>query len=324
MSEHVHQQNVPAKLAGYRLDQALAQMFPMYSRSRLTQWLKSGEILVDGSVLRPRDKLLGGELVNIAAKARVERQVAAQPVSLSVAYEDEAVIVIDKPVGLVVHPGAGNADGTLQNGLLHRWPTLEALPRAGLIHRIDKDTSGLLLIAKTLESHTELTRALAAREIHREYFAICCGVLTGGGTIDAAIGRHPHDRLKMTVRDDGRPAVTHYRVAQRFVAHTAIKVILETGRTHQIRVHFAHRRQPLLGDPVYGGRLRLPPGNDEALAEALRGFRRQALHAAELQFHHPESGDALTVQAPLPDDLEALLAALSAHQDRTLKQEAGA
>ncbi|MFK8054155.1 MAG: 23S rRNA pseudouridine(1911/1915/1917) synthase RluD [Woeseiaceae bacterium] len=316
MSEHVHQQVVPENLAGYRLDQALAQMFPKYSRSRLTAWLKSGEISVDGASVKPRTRLNGGEYVEIKATLTPPTEIAAQPVLFPVAFEDEHLLVVDKPAGLVVHPGAGNRDRTLQNGLLHRWPELANLPRAGLIHRIDKDTTGLLLVAKTLDAHTALTRALADREIHREYVAICHGVLTGGGTIDEPIDRHPRDRLKMAVVPGGRPAVTHYRVTERFVAHTQVRVMLDTGRTHQIRVHFAHRRHPLVGDPVYGGRARIPPGNDAELITALRAFKRQALHAARLEFDHPETGERQEVVSGLPADMQTLVEVLSAHRER--------
>ncbi|MEM7612142.1 MAG: 23S rRNA pseudouridine(1911/1915/1917) synthase RluD [Pseudomonadota bacterium] len=316
MSEHIHEHRVPEALAGLRLDQALAQMFPEYSRSRLTDWLKRGEITVDGASLKPKARLLGGEFVRVRATLPASEAVAPEPVALNVAYEDGEVIVIDKPAGLVVHPGAGNSSGTLQNGLLHRWPALAELPRAGLIHRIDKDTTGLLLIAKTLSAHTALTRQLAEREIHREYAAICHGVLTGGGTIDAPIGRHPQDRLRQSVRDDGRPAVTHYRLVERFASHTLVKVMLETGRTHQIRVHFAHQRHPLVGDRVYGGRMRLPPGNDAALISALQGFKRQALHAAKLEFVLPESGEPVTVEAPWPADFDDLVTTLREHAHR--------
>ncbi len=291
-------------------------MFPEYSRSRLTDWLKRGEITVDGETPKPRTRLAGGEYIEVNATMAVPEKVAAEPIALDIAYEDEQVIVINKPAGLVVHPGAGNSDGTLQNGLLHAWPVLAELPRAGLIHRIDKDTTGLLLVAKDLTTHTALTRQLAERDIHREYRAVCHGVLTGGGTIDAPIGRHPKDRLRMAVRSDGRPAITHYRVVERFAAHSLVRVMLETGRTHQIRVHFAHIRHPLVGDRQYGGRLRLPPGNDQQLANALRGFRRQALHAAKLEFTHPHSGEAVEVQAALPADFNALLTELADHQAR--------
>jgi 23S rRNA pseudouridine1911/1915/1917 synthase len=217
---------------------------------------------------------------------------------------------VDKPAGLVVHPGAGNVRGTLMNGLLHHAPFLETLPRAGIIHRLDKDTSGLLLVAKTLEAHTALVRDLAERRISRHYLAICCGVLTGGGTIDAPIARHPVDRLRMSVQEGGKPAVTHYRVIERFRGHTYIDVELETGRTHQIRVHFAYRRHPLAGDPVYGGRLRLPAGASDELIEALRHFPRQALHATRLLFRHPGSGEAVSLERHPPADFRALLEVL--------------
>lgn len=292
-------------------------MFPEYSRSRLTSWLKNGEITLDGLQVKPRTRLLGGEQVHVNATLEPPKDVVAQSIEFPVAFEDEHVLVINKPAGLVVHPGAGNPDSTLQNGLLHRWPDLAKLPRAGLIHRIDKDTTGLLLVAKTLNAHTSLTRALAEREIHREYVAVCHGVLTGGGTIKSSIGRHPRDRLRMAVVSDGRPAVTHYRVIDRFAAHTQVKVMLETGRTHQIRVHFSDKRHPLVGDQLYGGRLRLPPGNDQQLAAVLRGFRRQALHAERLQFAHPIDGEDREVTAPMPDDMVDLLRELSEHQQRT-------
>jgi 23S rRNA pseudouridine1911/1915/1917 synthase len=244
--------------------------------------------------------------------ARPEVAVASEPeaLHLEVAYEDDAVLVIDKPAGLVVHPGAGNPSGTLLNGLLHHVPALAGLPRAGIIHRIDKETTGLLLVAKTLPAHTALVRALAERVVMRRYVAVCQGVLTGGGTIDAPIGRHPVDRKRMAVQDEGRPAVTRYTVAERFRGHTRVDVALETGRTHQIRVHFAWRRHPLVGDPVYGGRLAVPAGASDALIAALREFRRQALHATRLEFPHPDSGEPVCVESPLPPDLEALLRVL--------------
>jgi len=229
---------------------------------------------------------------------------------LNIVHEDESLMVINKPAGLVVHPGAGNSSGTLMNGLLHHAPALEELPRAGIVHRLDKDTSGLLLIGKTLQAHTALVRQLGDREISRHYLAVCYGVLTGGGTIDAPIGRHRVDRKRMSIRDDGKPAVTHYTVLERFAAHTYIEVKLDTGRTHQIRVHFAHRRHALVGDPVYGGRLAMPAGASDRLITTLRRFRRQALHAARLEFVHPGSGEPLSFEAQPPDDFEDLLAAL--------------
>jgi 23S rRNA pseudouridine1911/1915/1917 synthase len=222
-------------------------------------------------------------------------------------HEDESLMVINKPVGLVVHPGAGNPSGTLMNGLLNHAAELEQIPRAGIVHRLDKDTSGLLLIAKTLESHTALVRLLGDREISRNYLAVCNGVLTGGGTIDEPVGRHPVDRKRMSIRPEGKPAVTHYTVIERFAAHTYISVVLETGRTHQIRVHFAHRRHALVGDPVYGGRLALPKGASEPLIAALRGFRRQALHATRLAFEHPKTGEPLSFEVPPPNDFLTLV-----------------
>ena len=233
-----------------------------------------------------------------------------EPIALDIVFEDEALLIVNKPAGLVVHPGAGQANRTLMNGLLAHEAGLAELPRAGIVHRIDKLTSGLLVVAKTLTAHTTLTRALAAHAIERRYLAVVAGVLTGGGRIDAPVGRDPVDRTRLAVRDGGRPAVTHYTVRERFAAHTAVEVRLETGRTHQIRVHFAHRRQPLVGDPVYGGRLALPKGASGATIEALRGFRRQALHAGRLAFAHPVSGERTIAEARVPGDLDALLTAL--------------
>ena len=298
---------IPAELAGLRLDQALARMFPEYSRSRLKEWLLAGNITIDGGARKPRDAVAGGELVSLTAVADVQVHAEPEPMALDVVYEDEALLVINKPAGLVVHPGAGNLAGTLMNGLLHHAPALEALPRAGLVHRIDKDTSGLLLVAKTLRAHTSLVRQLGDREVSRRYLAVCQGVLTGGGTIDLPIARHPVDRKRMSVQEDGKPAVTHYTVIERFRGFTYINVVLETGRTHQIRVHFAHRRHALLGDPVYGGRLALPRGASEPLIDVLRRFRRQALHAARLEFRHPVSDETMAFEAPLPADFVELL-----------------
>jgi 23S rRNA pseudouridine1911/1915/1917 synthase len=298
---------IPDELAGQRLDQALARMFPDYSRSRLKAWVLDGSVLVDGAARRPRDPVHGGESVVLVARADAAVRAGPEPMALDIVFEDADLLVINKPAGLVVHPGAGNASGTLMNGLLAHAPELESLPRAGIVHRLDKDTSGLLLVAKSLPAHTALVRALAERAVSRQYLAICNGVLTGGGTIDAAIERHPVDRTRMAVRETGRPAVTHYTVAERFRAHTCVNVVLETGRTHQIRVHFAHRRHPLVGDPVYGGRLALPAGASEALRDALRAFRRQALHAARLELMHPVTGEPLSFEAPPPADFQALL-----------------
>lgn len=307
MSQESTTKNVPDELAGQRLDRALAKMFPDYSRSRLKSWLIAGAITVDGESPRPRDPVQGGERVELNPVPEISVSAAPEPLSLDVVFEDDSLIVINKPAGLVVHPGAGNPGGTLMNGLLYHAPSLEEVPRAGIIHRLDKNTSGLLLIAKTLPAHTALVRLLADREISRHYLAVCNGVLTGGGTIKASIGRHPVDRTRMSIQENGKHAVTHYTVKERFAAHTYINVVLETGRTHQIRAHFAHRRHALVGDPVYGGRLALPKGASEPLIAALRGFRRQALHATRLALQHPETGEPLSFEVPPPADFLTLV-----------------
>jgi len=301
---------VPDELAGQRLDQALAALFPDYSRSRLQGWIRAGQVRVDGRTLRPRDKVDGGEEIVLSAELEDETRAEPEPIRLAVLHEDEEILVLDKPAGLVVHPGAGNAAGTLVNALLHHRPDLRVLPRAGLVHRLDKDTSGVMVVACTPGAHAALVRQLEERSVKREYEAVCVGVMTGGGTVDAPIGRHPVDRIRMAIREGGREAVTHYRVAARFRGHTHVLCRLETGRTHQIRVHLASIRHPIVGDPVYGGRFALPKGASPALIEALRGFRRQALHAARLELVHPGSGEIVHFEAPLAADLQALLAAL--------------
>jgi 23S rRNA pseudouridine1911/1915/1917 synthase len=301
---------VPDELAGQRLDQALAALFPDYSRSRLQGWIRAGQVSVDGRALRPRDKVDGGEVIVLSAELEDETRAEPEPIRLAVLHEDEEILVLDKPAGLVVHPGAGNAAGTLVNALLHHRPDLRVLPRAGLVHRLDKDTSGVMVVACTPGAHAALVRQLEERSVKREYEAVCVGVMTGGGTVDAPIGRHPVDRVRMAIREGGREAVTHYRVAARFRGHTHVLCRLETGRTHQIRVHLGSIRHPIVGDPVYGGRLALPKGASPALIEALRGFRRQALHAARLELVHPGSGELVHFEAPLAADLQALLAAL--------------
>jgi len=310
MAEKPLYKSIPDSLSGQRLDQALARMFPEYSRSRLKTWILDGQVRVDNREMRPRDPVMGGDQVML--NPMPEACITSEPesMSLNIALEDEDLLVINKPAGLVVHPGAGNPTGTLMNGLLHHAPALRRLPRAGIIHRLDKDTTGLLLVGKTLEAHTALVRALAEREISRQYLAVCNGVLTGGGTIDEPIARHPVNRLKMCVLEDGKPAVTHYRVIDRFRAHTYVRVDLETGRTHQIRVHFTYRRHPLLGDPVYGGRMQLPAGESEALVSAIRGFRRQALHASRLEFRHPRNGKLIELDCDLPEDMQHLFETL--------------
>ena len=305
-----HTAVVPDSAAGRRLDQVLAELFPEHSRSRLAGWVKSGDVLLDGATVRPRDPVLGGETVTLNAVLEVQTRAAPEAIPLDVLYEDEHLIVLDKPAGLVVHPGAGNPGGTLMNALLHHDSNLELLPRAGIVHRLDKDTSGVMVVARTLAAHTALVAQLSARDVHRQYLAVVVGALVSGGTADAAIDRHPRDRLRMAVREDGKQAVTHYRLRERFRAHTALECRLETGRTHQIRVHMAHLKHPIIGDPLYGGALKLPKAATDALVAALRGFKRQALHAQVLEFEHPLTGVPVRCEAPLPVDLQALLQAL--------------
>ncbi|MEW5756821.1 MAG: 23S rRNA pseudouridine(1911/1915/1917) synthase RluD [Pseudomonadota bacterium] len=301
---------VPQDCAGRRVDQVLADLFSDYSRSRLKQWLTDGQVLVNGAPLRPKDKVWGGERIEVTVIDAPQQEDLPQEIPLNIVYEDEAIIVIDKPAGLVVHPGSGNPDRTLLNALLHHAPELINVPRAGIVHRIDKETSGLLVVARTLEAQTALVEQLQERAFERIYDAVVVGVMTAGGTIDAPIGRHPIDRKRMAVTERGKPAVTHYRVAERFRGHTHIKVRLETGRTHQIRVHMAYRHYPLVGDPVYGGRMKLPAGASEELRQTLRNFRRQALHARELGLAHPGSGEIMHWESPLPEDMQTLLAVL--------------
>ncbi len=301
---------IPAELAGLRLDQALARMFPEYSRSRLKEWFLGGAIVVEGGPARPRDAVSGGETVTFQPVAELSVRAEPEPIQLDIVHEDDDLLIVNKPAGLVVHPGAGNSAGTLMNGLLHHVSTLAEIPRAGIIHRLDKDTSGLLMVAKTLTAHTALVRLLADREISRQYLAVCYGVLTGGGTVSEPIARHPVDRKRMSVQQDGKPAVTHYTVKERFAAFTYVDVTLDTGRTHQIRVHFAHRRHALAGDPTYGGRLALPKGASEELIQVLRHFKRQALHATRLAFQHPASGEPVVFEVAPPKDFQLLIEAL--------------
>jgi len=298
---------IPADGAGQRFDQILPGMFRGYSRAHLAGEVKRGRIRLDGREVPPRTLVRGGEEVEWD---RAEAPVLGdrpQSIELGVVFEDADLRVINKPAGLVVHPGAGNRDGTLLNALLHRDPNLAQLPRAGIVHRLDKDTSGLLVVARTLPAQTALVAMLAARDIHRRYAAVVNGVPVAGGTVDAPLDRHPTDRLRRAVREGGRPAVTHYRVREKFRAHALLQCELESGRTHQIRVHMAHAGWPLVGDPLYGRGLRLPRGATPVLAEALRGFKRQALHAEHLAFAHPVTGEALTFDAEPPQDFLDLL-----------------
>jgi 23S rRNA pseudouridine1911/1915/1917 synthase len=302
---------IPQELAGTRLDRALASLFPEFSRSRLSEWIRQGLVTVDARVRRPRDRVAGGERVEleIAPAADSERW-QAQAMDIAVVYQDQHLLVVDKPAGLVVHPGAGNPDGTLVNALLHRDPGLIRVPRAGVVHRLDKNTSGLLVVARTLLAHKRLVSALKDRQVEREYLAVVHGLLRAGGRVDAPVGRHRVHRTRMAVNDAGRPAATRYRLERRFRAHSLLRLALESGRTHQIRVHMAHIDHPLVGDPVYGGRLRLPAGAGTELTERLRAFKRQALHAEQLKLRHPVSEQAMHWQSPLPPDMRELLAAL--------------
>jgi 23S rRNA pseudouridine1911/1915/1917 synthase len=301
---------IPPSLAGRRLDQALSELFPDFSRNRLQSWIKNGAARVDGAVLSPKHRILGGERVVLHAEVEETTAVESQDIPLAILYEDDAVLIIDKPAGLVVHPAAGHRDGTLQNALLHHAPGLAGIPRCGIVHRLDKDTSGLLMAAKTLSAHKSLVEQLQTRTVHREYLALVQGAITAGGTVDEPIGRHRTDRKRFAVREEGKPAVTHYRIAERFPHHTLLRVKLETGRTHQIRVHMAHIHHPLVGDPVYGGRLKIPAGASEELITVIRNFKRQALHAEKLGIIHPATGEYTEWQSPLPADFSGLLAAL--------------
>ena len=301
---------IPETLNGHRFDQALANLFPQYSRSQHQQWIKNGQATLNEQQHRPKDKVQAGQTIAINASLENESPWAAQNIPLNIVYEDEHLIVIDKPAGLIVHPGAGNPDQTLVNALLYYDPKLGHLPRAGIIHRLDKDTTGLLVIARSLEAHNALTKAMQNREIKREYEAIVQGVMVAGGDIDMPIGRHPTKRTQMAVTQGGRPAITHYRVTQRFHAHTHIRIQLETGRTHQIRVHFQHINYPLVGDKTYIKRVKIPAGITNTLKQTLKIFPRQALHAIALGLSHPISGKVLAWESPLPKDMRELIAAL--------------
>lgn len=311
MSEQIKlEAQVPDELVGKRLDQAVAQLFPDYSRSRLQGWIKDGSLTVDGNVKRIRDKLMGGELVKVDAVLDVIAEHVGQDIPLDIVYEDDDILVVNKPAGLVVHPAAGHADGTLLNALLHHFPDINQVPRAGIVHRLDMDTTGLMVVAKTIQAQTELVEQLQERAMGREYEAVVNRVMTGGGTVDEPMGRHSQNRQKMAVVGVGKEAITHYRVLEKFRAHTHIRLKLETGRTHQIRVHMSYINYPLIGDPLYGGRFRQPKGTSDELNAILRGFKRQALHAKKLELWHPRTGELMSWEVDLPADMQQLIDAL--------------
>lgn len=296
---------------GQRLDQALAESFPDYSRSRIKTWIEQDKVRVNGTIVnKPREKVFGDEQILIEVEIEDENRFVAQDIALNIVYEDDDILVINKPKDLVVHPGAGNPDGTVLNALLHHYPQIAEVPRAGIVHRLDKDTTGLMVVAKTIPAQTRLVYALQKRQITREYEAVAYGIMTKGGTVDQPMARHATKRTHMAVHPMGKPAVTHYRIMERFRNYTRLRLRLETGRTHQIRVHMAHIAHPLLGDQVYGGRPRPPKGASEEFLQVLRGFQRQALHAIMLRLAHPISGEIMEWHAPLPDDFVELITAL--------------
>ena len=313
---------VPDSCIGKRLDQTVAELFSDYSRSRLKEWIVAGKVFVDGQAwTKPREKMMGGETVTIETVLEQETEAQPEDIPLNVVYEDDDILVINKPAGLVVHPGAGNSNGTVLNALLYRYPTISLVPRAGIVHRLDKDTTGLMVIAKTIPAQTQLVSDLQDREITREYEAICIGTMTAGGKVEKPIGRHSTKRTLMSVNETGKEAVTHYRVAEKYRNHTRLRLRLETGRTHQIRVHMSHIGYPLVGDQQYGGRPRPPKGADSALIESLRNFKRQALHATMLRLYHPITGELMEWHAPTPDDMVALNDILRDDMDKNYEEE---
>ncbi len=304
---------VPDELGGRRLDQVAVECFPEFSRARLQDWIKTGQLQVDGATRKPKEKLLGGEQLALSVEVEDDDSWEAENIPLDIVYEDSDIVVINKPAGLVVHPAAGNRSGTLLNALLFHYPGNASVPRAGIVHRLDKETTGLMVVARNLAAHTDLVSQLQERTVSREYEAVVKGVLTAGGVVDAPIARHPNNRLKMAVVKGGKPSVTHYRVLKRYNDYSHIRLKLETGRTHQIRVHMSHQHFPLVGDDLYAGGLKLPKNCPEMLEKKLREFRRQALHARKLGLIHPARDDYMEWEIPLPADFEALLDALDHH-----------
>ena len=301
---------IPDRLIGQRIDSAMAQMLPDYSRSKITTWVRSGGALINGKTFKPKEKILGGEIVTLNIKAEKTNDWKAEDIPLDIVFEDNDIIVVNKPVGLVTHPGAGNWTGTLANALLHYDPSLANLDRAGIVHRLDKNTSGLMVVARSELAQKNLVEQLQTHAVSREYSAIVYGHMISGGTVDEPIGRDPKDRIRQAVVEDGKDAVTHYRVIDRFAHHTHVKAILETGRTHQIRVHLSYIGHPLIADPMYGGKIRFPKKADDHLKNALKKFNRQALHAKKLTLTHPITFEQMSWKAPLPQDLQDLLKVL--------------
>lgn len=312
MAEKIElQADIPEEMRGLRLDQVAAQLFPDYSRGRLQSWIKSGELTVDGAIKKTRDKVLSGESLTLVAEVEDTDRWEAEDIALDIVYEDESLLVINKPAGLVVHPAAGHGSGTLLNAVLHHCPDLASVPRAGIVHRLDKDTTGLMVVAKNLAAQTDLVMQLQERTVSREYEAVCMGTMTGGGRVEAPMARHPNNRKKMAVVNfGGKDAITHYRLIKRYGHYTHVRCMLETGRTHQIRVHMAHIKYPLVGDPQYAGRPRIPKGASNELIDTLRGFGRQALHARRLALIHPDTGEEISWEVDLPEDMQQLLAVL--------------
>jgi len=302
---------IPERMTGDRLDVALSEMLPDYSRSKITAWIKSGDALINNKAFKPKDKVNGSQMVILSLNKKQNNDWSAENIALNIVFEDEDIIIINKPFGLVTHPGAGNWNGTLANALLYYDPQLSKLDRAGIVHRLDKNTSGLMVIARNEKSQKYLVEQIQSHTVVREYSAIVYGYMISGGSVNDPIGRDPKDRIKQTVSSNGKDATTHYRVIDRFKSHTHVKAILETGRTHQIRVHLSHIGYPLLGDPMYGGRVRFPKKASEILKESLLGFKRQALHSKKLTLNHPSTGELMSWKAPLPDDMLELLAILN-------------
>ena len=301
---------IPERLKHHRLDAALAQMLPNYSRSKITSWIKSGDALISKEKFKPKDKAIGNEIIAININQNQRINWIPEKIQLDIIFEDKDILVINKPCGLVTHPGAGNWDGTLANGLLHYNSDLSKLDRAGIVHRLDKNTSGLMVVAKNAKSQKYLVEQLQTHSVEREYSAILYGHMISGGTVNEPIGRNPKDRIKQSVTINGKHAITHYRVITRYANHTHVKAILETGRTHQIRVHLSHIGYPMVGDPLYGGRVRFPKKANQELKNALKGFNRHALHSKKLTLIHPESGESMSWKSELPEDMRLLLAVL--------------